>query len=64
MEEIKHSNSNIKRKYVCKYDYEYSQTSICQFISGLGKYPEKYEIITVFRHENGKYEVFYKEYIE
>ena len=63
IEEVKRSNSNIKRKYVCEHDYEYSSTSVCNFISGLGKCPEKYEIINIFSN-NGVYEIFYKKYIE
>lgn len=63
IEEVKRSNSNIKRKYVCKHDYEYSSTSACNFMSGLGKHPGKYEIMNIFSN-NGVYEIFYKEYIE
>ena len=63
IEEVKRSNSNIKRKYVCKHNYEYSSTSMCDFMSGLGKRPEKFEIISIFSN-NGVYEIFYKEYIE
>lgn len=53
-----------KKKYICRYDYEYDHYDMCQFISNLGKNPEKYEIITVFRTESGRYEIFYKEYID
>lgn len=63
LEELSNNNSH-KRKYRCCYDYEYDHYTICEFISSLGKDPEKYEIITVFRTESGRYEVFYKEYID
>ena len=45
IEEFK-SDTVSKKKYVCKYDYEYSDTSMCNFVSKLGKQPEKYEIIS------------------
>lgn len=62
IEEFK-SDTVSKKKYVCKYDYEYSDTSMCNFVSKLGKQPEKYEIISLSVNNNGRYELFYKEYI-
>lgn len=62
VEEFKHTTG--KRKYICRYAYEYSESNMCEFISKLGKNPDRYEIITIFRTDSGRYEAFYKEYFD
>lgn len=64
IEQIKPDNKPVKKKYHCCYDYEYDHYDMCQFITRLGEDPEKYEIISLSVNNNGRYELFYKEYID
>ena len=63
IEEFKPDTISPEKKYVCKFNYEYSESSMCNFISNkLGQHPERYEIISLYKNVNNRYELFYKEF--
>lgn len=51
------------RKYICHTTNAYYASQAADYISKLGKEPDKYELISILPAPNHTFDIFYKEFI-